>query len=158
MNDTTYFKYFSPMFTRQLSSKESNEAQTNLHKGQAALITTISIPYIKDTINKIRWCLFRWIIFMLHSGVEWPWDASSCKLDHNDPCKTTEYHATVDLIRSTLETGRPLMTRLKEHQKHCKYGETDITNWQVGGGVEGEGGLNFIWHATKHMPKMFWYQ
>ena len=99
--------------------QESNEAQTNLHKGRAAPITTISIPYIKGTIKKIRWCLFKWIIFMLQSGVEWPWDASSCKLDHNNPCKTTEYHATV-VIRSTLETGRPLITRLKKHQKHCK--------------------------------------
>ena len=74
---------------------------------QAASLATISIPYIRTTMKSLLMRVrLRW------SPLEYK------RVIYKIPC----HNCDQVYIR---ETGRLLITRLKEHQRHCKYGNTD---------------------------------
>ena len=106
-----------------------NPKRTYSKDKQAAQLATISIPYIKGTSERIRLCLSRvdiWVAFRSRTTMR------SLLMRVRLRRSPMEYKGVIYKIPCHNcdqvyigETGRPLITRLKEQQRHGKYGNTD---------------------------------
>ena len=106
-----------------------NPKRTSTKDKQAAPLATISIPYIKGTSERIRRCLSRvdiQVTFRSRATMR------SLLMRVRPRRSPLEYKGVIYKIPChdcdqvyIGETGRHLITRLKEHQRHCKYGDTD---------------------------------
>ena len=105
-----------------------NPKRTPTREKPRDTVTTISIPYIKGTSERIRRCLSQVNIRVAFKSRT----VRSLLMKVKPQRSLTEHKGVIYQIPChdceqvyIGETGRPLSTRLKEHQRHCRNGDTD---------------------------------
>ena len=104
---------------------ESNEPKTNVYKGH----TSSSINnHIHSLHQRYQWKNQTMPISGGHSGcIQEQNDHEIMRVRQRRPPMGVTYKMPCHECDQVYigETGRPLITRLKEHQRHCKYGDTN---------------------------------